>query len=640
VNTSHRRIKTLSLFSGAGGLDIGFHSQGFDIVGCVEIEGNYCKTLEANKGEGKTFPPDCSIFHGDVRRFDAARFANAGIECIIGGPPCQTFSAAGRRSGGVLGTSDPRGRLFKAYCHILEVIGPKVFVFENVYGLPGANNGGPWREIVDACRSLGYTLAADVLDAADYGVPQHRERLIMVGYKEGEFHFPLPTVGPDSPTGTKLVSVREAIADLQSDSEEDHDNLGGLYGHLLPLIPPGLNYSYFTREMGYPEPIFAWRSKFHDFLYKVDPDQPCRTIKAQPGKFTGPFHWKNRHFTVPELKRLQSFPDEYEIVGSYGKVVEQIGNSVPPLLAGTIATAVREQLIDKEANPSLPVRPVGFVPSFRQRQRERTSHFKMIAAKAIEERFGTNTNSLNTPSRNEVSISYNYYDGFFIKKSFDGPKSETGLLGFKTEVAYRKDHIGLRVCALELPNLPLDVRLEIKGLKEGLMSYSTAELTGTISNLSQMFFLWEMIESVLVENSKFLTLIDIYGHYANRGDTVSVKFEIDEAFNTALTRGLSFFGNSENCGIPIPRRVVENQLGVTAAEFNAVISEMRAMRVDIRTADTHPTISTGMVLCTYPFPLLSEKAHLERRRRADASEIRAEDEMHIAIAGRQQSLFS
>lgn len=137
--SGRKPIKTLSLFSGAGGLDIGFHAAGYDIVACVEIDGNYCKTLEANIGSGKTFGPDTRIFCEDVRKFNAREFAGRGIECIIGGPPCQTFSAAGRRSGGVLGTSDARGRLFKTYCEILDIIKPKMFVFENVYGLPGAN---------------------------------------------------------------------------------------------------------------------------------------------------------------------------------------------------------------------------------------------------------------------------------------------------------------------------------------------------------------------------------------------------------------------------------------------------------------------------------------------------------------------
>lgn len=233
------RIRTLSLFSGAGGLDIGFEQAGFDIIASVEIEQSYCATLEANRGT--MFSGQTKIWCQDIRSFDASAYANAGIECVIGGPPCQTFSAAGRRSGGVIGTFDDRGRLFKSYCRILDVIRPSVFVFENVYGLPGANGGEPWREIVREFGRRGYKLQAEVIDAADYGVPQHRERLILVGYKASvDFVFPAPTHGPDADTGQPLVSVEEAISDLQDPNEPFHNDLGGLYGHLLALVPEGL----------------------------------------------------------------------------------------------------------------------------------------------------------------------------------------------------------------------------------------------------------------------------------------------------------------------------------------------------------------------------------------------------------------
>jgi DNA (cytosine-5)-methyltransferase 1 len=204
---------------------------------------------------------------------------------------------------------------------------------------------------------------------------------------------------------------------LQDPDEEEHNNLGGLYGHLLPLVPLGLNYAFFTREMGYPEPIFAWRSKFHDFLYKVDPNYPCRTIKAQPGKFTGPFHWKNRHFTVEELKRLQSFPDDYAIVGSYSKTVEQIGNSVPPLLASVVAISVKEQLLRPVSVLAYPCRPVGFIPTFRQRQRERTHHFKDVASRIIAERFHPSNGAEAKSPKQPQRAFYVTYEGFSKRKS-------------------------------------------------------------------------------------------------------------------------------------------------------------------------------------------------------------------------------
>lgn len=623
--TQHKRrpVKTLSLFTGAGGLDIGFHAAGFKVIACVEIERNYCLTLEANKGHDKTFDSQTRVFCEDVRKFRAEDFADQNIECIIGGPPCQTFSAAGRRSGGVLGTSDARGRLFKSYCEILSVIKPRVFVFENVYGLPGANDGGPWREMTDAFSALGYQLAADVLDAADYGVPQHRERLILVGYREGSFEFPAPTHGPDSPKNVKLVSVHDAISDLQDPKEQFHDDLGGLYGHLLPLIPPGLNYSFFTREMGHPEPIFAWRSKFHDFLYKVDPNSPCRTIKAQPGKFTGPFHWKNRHFSVAELRRLQSFPDGYLIEGTYGKVVEQIGNSVPPLLAQVIATSVREQLVDQPGQLTFPRRNLSYSATFRQRQRERTKHFRAVAERVIGETFGSTTTppALSNQSSETFYVSY---DGFFQRSVLKhNPKQSDKTRLFKAAVAFHESDIELTLDRIGSGKAGRRrIKVEIRGLHEGLMIVRQVTANAMSSDISDLFYLWREIQRVLVEHSKFLTLIDVYGHYANRGDTVAIQTDIIGGAATVLIRALRFFGDSMHCGQMVSRATIRSELAVTDVQLEKLIEEMRAMRFDIRTRKTHPTIAAGMVICTYPFPLLSQKAQLERRLKAESTQER------------------
>lgn len=189
------KIRTLSLFSGAGGLDIGFSDIGFDIVSSVEIEREFCKTLEMNTGEGKRFE-NSKVNCIDIREFTSEGLGQ--IDFIIGGPPCQTFSAAGRRANGVLGTTDARGVLFREYVRLLKELSPKGFLFENVYGIVGAQGGEAWKEIQESFSEVGYKLFFRILDAADYGVPQHRERLIIVGLKEGHFKFPRPTHGPDS----------------------------------------------------------------------------------------------------------------------------------------------------------------------------------------------------------------------------------------------------------------------------------------------------------------------------------------------------------------------------------------------------------------------------------------------------------
>ena len=165
----------------------------------------------------------------------------------------------------------------------------------------------------------------------------------MIGSRTAPLCLPRPLFGPDSIDEVPHVTASQAIEDLQ-DTNEVPNVYTGKYGQLLGEVPPGQNYHFFTKEMGYPAPIFAWRSRFSDFLYKADPTKPVRTIVASLGAYSGPFHWKNRKFTIDEFKRLQTFPDDYQIVGGANIVQRQIGNSVPPLFAECLAKAVRQQL--------------------------------------------------------------------------------------------------------------------------------------------------------------------------------------------------------------------------------------------------------------------------------------------------------
>ena len=114
---------------------------------------------------------------------------------------------------------------------------------------------------------------------------------------------------------------------MVSQEPDELNRLSGRYAGLLNDIPPALNYSFYTEEMGHPNPIFAWRSKFSDFLYKADPNMPVRTIKASGGAYTGPLHWENRFFNCEEYKRLQTFPDDYRISGSLFTAADQIGRA-------------------------------------------------------------------------------------------------------------------------------------------------------------------------------------------------------------------------------------------------------------------------------------------------------------------------
>ena len=235
-----KKLNVLSLFTGAGGLDIGFHDVGFDILDCVEIERNFIETLSLNKKAYHLNKFSCT----DIKYYTPP---NKKIDFIIGGPPCQTFSAAGARASGVSGTDDDRGNLFKEYVRILKEVKPKGFLFENVYRIVGAQGGKPWEEIQKAFGEIGYKLFFRILDFADYGVPQHRERLIIVGLQNGEFLFPKPSHGPDSINNKSYYNAGQAI--LSAKKSKNFTKLNGHHAHLLEHIPPGLNYSFFTEKL-------------------------------------------------------------------------------------------------------------------------------------------------------------------------------------------------------------------------------------------------------------------------------------------------------------------------------------------------------------------------------------------------------
>ena len=380
IEAGERPIRTLSLFAGAGGLDIGFHDAGFRIEQAVEIDERFAATLRANS---LGYLGGTEVLCQDVRSF--APVAAGAVDFIIGGPPCQSFSAAGRRAAGVRGTQDDRGTLFQEYVRLLGALRPAGFLFENVYGITGAEQGKAWQAIQGAFQAAGYRIAARILDAADYGVPQHRERMFIVGTREGGFRFPAPTHGPDASDPLPHFGAAEAVLGAPLSDKERHAVVRGRFGHLLAEVPPGLNYSFFTEKMGHPRPIFAWRSKFSDFLYKADPTVPVRTLKAQAGQYTGPFHWDNRPFSIAELKRLQTFPDRYVLAGSRQVAIQQIGNSVPPQLARVLALAIRDQVFARRVPVVFPLLAAGQELGFRKRKRALTAVYRDKAAAGIKD---------------------------------------------------------------------------------------------------------------------------------------------------------------------------------------------------------------------------------------------------------------
>ena len=344
-------LPAISLFSGAGGLDLGAERAGYAIKASVEYERDAAATLRANFPRSTVLEQNIKTLPAE-EVLDAAGLKRGEAELLIGGPPCTPFSKSGywleyKRKG-----LDPEASLLDHYLRILAETRPRAFLLENVYGLAYRNHNAPWLEsLLTVARDLGYQVAYRVLLAADYGVPQRRQRLFVLGSRAGQPVFPAPTHGGPHETRTRWdtslplhISAGEAIGDLASRNElaEEQEAVNGKYGHLLPEIPPGDNYLYFTSKRGHPEPIFEWRKRYWSFLLKLDPRQPSPTIQAQPGPYVGPFHWQNRRLRLPEILRLQTFPDGYKIAGSRRSAQVQVGNAVPPVLAEQVARSLAD----------------------------------------------------------------------------------------------------------------------------------------------------------------------------------------------------------------------------------------------------------------------------------------------------------
>ncbi len=356
---ARRNLTSVSLFTGAGGLDIGVEQAGYTTVYAVEHDPVAVSTV--NRNRARFFPCLPELKPTDITRADPRTVlrsigARPGeIDLLVGGPPCVAFSKSGfhleyKRDG-----RDPRAGLLGDYLRFLDVIRPVAFIMENVFGLAYRNkSAGFLHALADGVRRLGYSFNAEVLNAADYGLPQNRQRLFLLGARDGRpLWHPRPThwgqherrARPaDLAHRLPHVTTSDVLSDLET-APEDQEEVAGKYGHLLPDIPPGGNYLHYTAHAGHPQPLFEWRSRYWTFLLKLDPNRPAPTLQAQPGPYVGPFHWENRRLRSAELKRLQGFPDDYDIVGSRRDIQVQVGNAVPPELGRVVARAVHRQVL-------------------------------------------------------------------------------------------------------------------------------------------------------------------------------------------------------------------------------------------------------------------------------------------------------
>jgi DNA (cytosine-5)-methyltransferase 1 len=355
-------MRAISLFTGVGGLDFGFEGAGFETAAALEMDKACCRTLRHNR--------DWPVIEDDIHQvtsdalLDRAGLAPGEADVLIGGPPCQPFSKSGYWvTGDAKRLSDQRADTLSAYLRVLRDTRPRAFLLENVYGLAyrgkdeGLDRILAGVEAINREAGTNYRPTVQVVNAAGYGVPQLRERVLIIASRDGKpFAFPNPGFGnPDQlePGQRPWRTTWDALGDLPAIPNEDDLRVGGKWAALLPSIPEGNNYLWHTPR-GDGLPLFGWRTRYWNFLLKLAKDRPSWTIQAQPGSATGPFHWTSRKLSSRELARLQTFPDDVTFPASRNEIQRMVGNAVPSLMAEVMAREIAVQLLGRKPYSSEP----------------------------------------------------------------------------------------------------------------------------------------------------------------------------------------------------------------------------------------------------------------------------------------------
>jgi len=348
--------KVVSIFSGGGGIDIGFNQANFDILLSTDFWQPAVDTLKKNKSAQSVKCLDVREINYDNELAEIG-YKKQDVDVLVGGPPCPAYSKSRfYRKEKKRALEDENSFTLFEYFRALDEIRPKAFFFENVFGFVYKPHKAAFNALMDVADQFNYHVTFKVINSANYGVPQMRERFICVGVRKDigdPFIFPEEThFDPKKQKKIDLFSSKkawvtcgEAIGDLDYPLPEDEQmQAGSKDKDLLKEIPPGDNYLYFTEKRGYPNPKFEWRSRYWSFLLKLSPEKPSWTIQASFSNNQGPFHWKNRFLRISEIKRIQTFPDDYELIGNFKDQWRQIGNAVPPMLVKQIASEIKKQV--------------------------------------------------------------------------------------------------------------------------------------------------------------------------------------------------------------------------------------------------------------------------------------------------------
>lgn len=394
------QYKTISLFSGAMGLDIGLHQTGrFDLLACVEKVPSFCTTIRTNIAKGRLGGQPL-VFEGDIADLDPADvLRQAGLEpgeldVLIGGPPCQSFSTAGRRGT----TQDPRGTLLWQFLRFVDIIRPKFFVMENVRGLisaalkhrpidqrtlrppdPDESPGSVVRLFsrdLQALPGAKYHLDVFEVNSVNYGAPQIRERVLFIGNRfEAQVEFPAPT--HRSPVELQRVAapVQASLLDDAPPRFEPWRTLGDAIGDLhdpspqvmdfsdrkkayLSMVPPGSNWRSLPQAAQQESMGKAWFAKGgrSGWWRRLTHDLPCPTLVTLPNHAsTALCHpTETRALSIREYARIQEFPQDWEFSGTLAEQYTQIGNAVPirlGVVAGNVVATALDELKSRQWRP-------------------------------------------------------------------------------------------------------------------------------------------------------------------------------------------------------------------------------------------------------------------------------------------------
>lgn len=338
ISSPTKVLTALSLFSGGGGMDLGFSAAGFRVGCSSDIDPYSCKTLLINSNKKRIYRHAHSI-QADITKVSAekllseANLDRASIDVVIGGPPCQAFSVFGQRKG----LDDPRGNLVWEYLRIIREVQPKAFVFENVAGLKSIHGGNLYKEILQELSLDGtYTVSAHSYQVADFGIPQFRDRIFFIGSKGATRVPPMePTHGQES----LLVSSPYRTAGEVLNQMPKPGTDSGIPNHI------GRNHS--ARIVNRYKHLRFGERDSKTRINKLHPQRPSYTIivGSDHGGGKGHVHpFVPREVTPRESARMQTFPDWWEFAGTGRHVIRQVGNAVPPLFAAMLASHLKKHI--------------------------------------------------------------------------------------------------------------------------------------------------------------------------------------------------------------------------------------------------------------------------------------------------------